>query len=147
MDRVLCVRLNCSSHVKSRRLQNDSEKGRKKGIVEREEKQRIRARMEFRGNQMEMANGPSEKSPDYSETSIPTRRVRCTVSVGWKRNFNSLPVNIFCLYMSHQAREFFSDKYIFILEFKKDDKQKLISWKTSHKCKIYFVYIVLFLQH
>jgi len=36
--------------------------------------------MEFRENQMEMANGPSEKSPDYPETSIPTRRVRCTVS-------------------------------------------------------------------
>lgn len=79
MDRVFRVRLNCGSHVKSRRLQNDWEKRRKKkGIVEREEKQRIRARMEFRGNRMEMANGPSEKSADYSETSIPMRRVRCT---------------------------------------------------------------------
>lgn len=89
--RVLRVRLNCSSHVKSRRLQNDWGKGReKKGngmcpcvYEEREEKQRIHAQMEFRGNRMETANGPSEKSADYSDTSIPAQRVQCSLRCEW----------------------------------------------------------------
>lgn len=74
----LRIRPNCSSRMSKVAFFNGadcktSEKKRKKSERTAGGRLGSRARMEFRENQMETANGPSEKSADYS----PTRRVQC----------------------------------------------------------------------